>query len=176
MKRTIICALLNLIVLSTLLADNKFAANSSTFKSGGQIPTKCAFFGAKGKNISPEISWKNAPQETKSFVLSCIDINPIAKRWVHWMILNIPADISSIAEGAGTPKGAIALRNSYRKPGYGGPQPPRGSGVHKYVFTIYALNVPKLDLKKRFMSEAALLKELKGKIIAKTSFYGTYQR
>lgn len=167
--------MLNLIVFLAA-ADARFSASSSSFKNGGNIPRKYAFFGAGGKNIAPQIAWENAPKGTKSFVVSFIDINPIAKRWVHWMVLNIPSDVSEIPEGGELPEGSTALHNSFRKPGYGGPQPPPGSGAHKYVFTVYALKIPQIPIRGKFLSEAGLLKILKGKILAKASFYGTYQR
>jgi Raf kinase inhibitor-like YbhB/YbcL family protein len=175
MKKTIFLFVICLF-FCLAFAESKFSASTASFDIGGKIHKKFAFYGADGENISPEIKWKNPPKDTKSFVIVCIDTNPIAKKWVHWMVLNIPGETRKIQEGEDPPKGSSILLNSFRKPGYGGPQPPPGSGIHKYVFTVYALNVPRINTKNKFLSEAQLLKLLKGKILEKASFYGTYKR
>jgi phosphatidylethanolamine-binding protein (PEBP) family uncharacterized protein len=60
--------------------------------------------------------------------------------------------------------------------GWGGPQPPSGTGVHKYIFTVYALNVPSVTVGKRFLPEKELLQMIQGKIAGKASFSGTFER
>ena len=123
--------------------------SSSAFKDGGKIPIQYVMPGAGGKNISVPLSWKNAPSGTKSFALSMVDPHPVAQNWVHWLVINIPARAASLEEGASgkkMPPGSVELKNSFGDIGYGGPQPPKGTGDHPYVFTLYALNVEKLDL------------------------------
>jgi len=72
-------------------------------------------------------------------------------------------------------KGAMELQNSFAETGYGGPQPPRGSGDHPYVFTLYALSVEKLDLGGN-TSLAAFKKALEGKILGSATITGKYGR
>lgn len=152
--------------------------SSSAFKDGDKIPIQYVMPGAGGKNISIPLTWKGAPAGTKSFALSMIDPHPIARNWVHWLVVNIPANVTSLEEGASgkkMPQGAVELRNSFGDIGYGGPQPPRGTGDHPYVTTIYALNVEKLDLKVN-STLADFEKAIKGKVIESASVTGKYGR
>jgi hypothetical protein len=73
------------------------------------------------------------------------------------------------------PPGAVELNNSWGKPGYGGPQPPQGTGDHPYVVTIYALSSPKLDLKAN-AGLAAFTKALEGKVLGSATTTGYYGR
>jgi hypothetical protein len=73
------------------------------------------------------------------------------------------------------PAGAVELKNSWGKPAYGGPQPPKGTGDHPYVTTVYALNIPKLDLKQN-VSLTEFRKALEGKILAQGSVTGYYSQ
>ncbi len=155
-----------------------FTVSSSSFQNSKAIPAKLAMKAVEGgQNQSPELSWKNAPQGTKAFAITCIDIHPIAQKWVHWIAIDIPAETLNLPEGASPskmPKGAIELKNSFGGKGYGGPQPPKGSGVHNYIFTVYALSEPvKAD---GFLSEDAFLKLVSGKVLAKTEITGTFSR
>lgn len=152
---------------------------SSAFQDGKTIPTQYTYYGVDGgKNISLPFSWSGAPGNTKSFALSIVDPHPVTKYWVHWFVINIPKDVTAIAEGASCkamPKGCKELLNTYGTLGYGGPEPPKGSGAHPYVVTLYALNVDKIDLpEKTLLSEfdSALL----GKVIATAKITGYYER
>jgi Raf kinase inhibitor-like YbhB/YbcL family protein len=122
---------------------------SSAFTDGSVIPTRFAMTGVVGgRNVSVPLAWDEAPEGTRSFVLSMIDHHPIAHGWVHWLVIDIPADARGLDEGASSaamPLGSIELNSSYGRPGYGGPLPPAGTGPHDYVFTLYALDVPQLD-------------------------------
>jgi hypothetical protein len=134
--------------------------------------------GAGGQNRSLPLSWSGAPADTQSFALSIVDPHPVARNWVHWLVINLPAGITSLAEGASgqaMPKGAVELHNSWGKPGYGGPQPPPGTGDHPYVVTLYALSVPALDLKPG-TDLAGFTRALTGKILAQASVTGYYGR
>lgn len=153
--------------------------SSSAFQDGKTIPTKYAYHGVEGgKNISLPFTWSAAPGNTKSFALSIIDPHPVAKYWVHWFVINIPKETTALAEGASgknMPKGSKELLNTYGTLGYGGPEPPKGSGAHPYVVTLFALNVEKIDLKEKTTLaefDAALL----GKIIATAKITGYYER
>ena len=118
--------------------------SSKSFKHGGRIPSK---YTADGINISPQLEWSNAPSATKSFALTCIDPDAPSGAFVHWIVYDIPANVSSIEEGQKIGK---ELPNNFGKLGYKGPSPP--SGTHRYVFTLYALDTEKIDAK-NFFSE-----------------------
>jgi hypothetical protein len=133
---------------------------------------------AGGKNLSIPLVWKNIPPGTKSFALSIIDPHPIAQNWVHWFVINISAAVTSLPEGASPqkmPPGAVELKNSFGNIGYGGPQPPKGSGEHPYVVTLHALDVEKLDLAAS-ASLPAFKKALEGKILQSATITGKYER
>ncbi len=157
---------------------SNLSVSSTSFQDGRGLAAKFAMKAVDGgQNTSPQLSWKDAPQGTKVFAVTCIDIHPIAQKWVHWIVINIPAGTTELSEGASPskiPAGAKELENSFRNNGYGGPQPPKGSGVHKYVFTVYALSdAVSAD---GFLSEDAFLKLVSGKILAKASITGTFSR
>ncbi len=150
--------------------------SSSAFKDGEKIPIHYVMPAAGGKNISIPLAWKNAPSGTKSFALSIVDPHPVAHDWVHWLVTNIPASVTQLEEGASRkrmPPGSTELKNSFGDIGYGGPQPPRGTGDHPYVITLYALNVPKVDLTLN-ASLSQFKKAIQGKVIETASLTGKY--
>jgi Raf kinase inhibitor-like YbhB/YbcL family protein len=151
---------------------------SPAFANGGRIPLKCAMPGAGGQNVSIPLSWSNPPAGTKSFALSIVDIHPVACEWVHWLVINIPANVTSLPEGAsgrGMPKGSYEIANSFGGLGYGGPQPPKGTGDHPYAVTLYALNADKLP--QNFNTSLTdFKKSLVKKVLATASLTGKYER
>jgi len=117
---------------------------SKDFEENGNIPSE---FTCDGRDISPHLSWEDAPAETKSFALSVTDPDASGGTWVHWLVHDIPKDVRSIDRGS-LPKGAKQIENDFGKKDYGGPCPP--SGTHRYIFTIYALDAERLeDVNKR---------------------------
>ncbi len=149
---------------------------SAAFKDGGKIPAQYAMPGAGGRNVSVPLSWKNVPQGTRSFALSMVDPHPVAQNWVHWLVINMPANTTSLEEGISRkkmPQGAVELQNSFGDIGYGGPQPPKGTGDHPYVFTLYALSVDKLNLDAK-TSLSAFRKALEGKALGSATLTGKY--
>ena len=151
---------------------------SSAFKDKEKIPIQYVMPGAGGKNISIPISWKNVPEGTRSFALSIVDPHPVAQNWVHWIVINIPKEVTAIEEGASgkkMPKGSVELKNSFGGVGYGGPQPPPGTGDHPYVVTVYALRVDKLDLGVN-TTLGTFKKAIGGKVIESASVTGLYGR
>ena len=111
-------------------------------------------FGCTGQNTSPTMIWRNTPAGTKSFALMVHDPDAPtggAGFW-HWVIVDIPAKTSSLAQGMGTsqgeglPKGARQIPTDFGAPGWGGPCPPTGDAPHRYTFTVYALKVDRLEL------------------------------
>jgi len=171
--------LLVLMISSTVVSGGgTMKISSAAFKDGERIPTQYVMPGAGGKNISISLEWKNVPSGTKSFALSIVDPHPIAQNWVHWLVIDLPANVSSIDEGASQkkmPSDSVELKNSFGDIGYGGPQPPKGTGDHPYVVTVYALNVDKLGLGVS-TSLSAFKKAIEGKVIDTAWITGRYGR
>ncbi len=110
-----------------------------------------AGFGCAGKNISPALKWSGAPAGTKSFALSVYDPDaPTGSGFWHWVMFDIPANVTEVARGAGdlkagkAPAGAIQSRTDFGVPGYGGPCPPQGDKPHHYHFMVFAVDAAKL--------------------------------
>ena len=128
-----------------------FTVTSHAFASGTVQPAQFSdIMGCTGGNLSPDIHWSNAPEGTKSFVVTIYDKDaPTGSGWWHWNVVNIPATVQEIKPGASTtgamPVGALEIKNDYGVAGFGGACPPPGE-VHRYIFTVHALGVEKLDL------------------------------
>lgn len=118
---------------------------------GGRVPLQNVFngFGCTGKNVSLGISWSGAPASTQSFALIIHDPDaPTGVGFFHWSVFNLPKGTTSLPPGAsagGLPAGAVQGYTDFGMSGYGGPCPPPGA-PHRYIATVYALDVPKLDL------------------------------
>ena len=147
MRKLLLTLMLSFAATAADKAPAKFSLSSTSFKNGGNIADKQVFnsFGCSGGNVSPALEWKNAPADTRSFVLMVHDPDaPTGSGWWHWVVYNIPADTKSIAEGGPVP--GVEGNTDFGKPGWGGPCPPPGSGKHHYQFTLYALKVDKIDV------------------------------
>ncbi len=147
------------------------ALNSSAFSNDGAIPVK---YTAKGDNLSPPLSWSSAPNNTKSFAVLCQDPDAAGGNFTHWIIFNLPANTSQLNEAVpanGTlANGAKQGNNDFGKVGYSGPDPP--SGVHHYVFTVYALD-SELNLNPG-ANKSDFLNAIKGHVLAQGTLTGTY--
>jgi len=131
-----------------------------------------------GQNVSPALSWEDVPVGTASFALTVVDIHPIANDWVHWLIVNLSAETRALEENCSRkkiPAGAKELFNSFGTQGYGGPQPPKGSGPHQYVTSVYALDLLSLDLSAN-ASLAAFKKAIENHVLASSSIVGLFER
>jgi Raf kinase inhibitor-like YbhB/YbcL family protein len=120
-----------------------YIIKSSAFKNNGKIPKKYTNKTNGGKNISIPLKWENAPSNTKSFCLIIVDNHPVANNFIHWFIINIPANIFELQENISLtkiPSGVIELNNSYGYKGYGGPLFSKENGVHNYEVILYSLN------------------------------------
>jgi len=151
----------------------KMTITSTAFSDGGMIPPK---YTADGANVSPPLAFGGAPAGTKTFALICDDPDAPRGTWVHWVLYNLPAGVTSLPENVPPqPKlasGALQGRNDFGRIGYGGPAPP--SGTHRYFFKVYALDcVLKLD---PGATKAQLLKAMNGHILAEGQLVGKYSR
>ncbi len=121
-----------------------FTVISEAFLNGEQIPEKYT-----SADYSFPLAWENEPKGTKSFAILIVDLHPVANHWIHWAVLNIPANVHSLPEGASRtdklPAGSQELLNSSALPGFDPPAPPMGSGNHEYKTIVYALNVKSLE-------------------------------
>jgi hypothetical protein len=121
-----------------------FRVSSSAFDYGSRLPSK---YTQDGAGTSPPLAWANVPSGTQSFALILDDPDaPLPGGFTHWVLYNIPATVTSLLEAipAGQSNmtgGGLQGVNGTGKPGYIGPAPPSGSGIHLYRFNLYALNV-----------------------------------
>ena len=143
--------------LSTASAQKPamFTLTSPDIHAGKTIPAAHAYkgMGCTGQNTSPALSWTGAPAGTKSFAVTVYDPDaPTGSGWWHWVVYNIPGNVTSLPAGAGDPAkhllpaGASQGNTDFGSAGYGGPCPPVGDKPHHYHFTVYALDVAHLDI------------------------------
>lgn len=114
------------------------------------LPQASGVFGAGGEDRSPQLSWRGAPNGTRSYAVTCFDPDaPTGSGFWHWAVVDIPASVTSLDSGAGSgelPAGAFQLRNDANLKGYLGAAPPPGHGVHRYFFVVHAVDVPSLEI------------------------------
>jgi Raf kinase inhibitor-like YbhB/YbcL family protein len=183
MRASFVTAFLAAVGLSAVIqvsahAQAPFKLTSSDLKGTFQQSQIFNGFGCTGGNTSPQLAWSGAPAGTKSFALTMYDPDaPTGSGWWHWIVVNMPATTTKLdagASGKNMPAGAQELRTDFGKPGYGGPCPPPGA-PHRYIFTIYALNVEKLDLDAQSSGAMAGFMINQNKL-AKAAFTATYGR
>ncbi|MEW5806960.1 MAG: YbhB/YbcL family Raf kinase inhibitor-like protein [Acidobacteriota bacterium] len=146
---------------------------SHAFEEGGMIPSK---YTCDGEDISPPLSWSAMPEGTKSLALISDDPDAPMGTWVHWVIFNLPPDVSELPENVPKqrtlPNGGKQGANDFRKIGYGGPCPP--GGTHRYYFKLYALDTMlSLDAG---VTKKQILKAMEGHILAEGRLMGKYKR
>jgi len=144
-----------------------FTFGSSAFGDGETIPRA---FTCEGANLPPPLGWSSPPHGTRGFALIVDDPDAPNGPFTHWLLYDIPGDATELT---GEPDGK-ALRNDFGRAGYGGPCPPVGHGPHRYVFTLYAVDVPVLTLQGR--TRTALERALHAHTLATARLMGHYER
>ena len=151
--------------------------SSTSFTHQGEIPS---LYTCEGKDISPPLAWSGAPEKTKSFALIMDDPDapdPKAPKrvYVHWVLYNLPASASGLAEAvqpAKLPAGTEEGKNDWGRTGYGGPCPPIGR--HRYFHKLYALDTVLADLGTPTKKE--LEAAMEGHVLARAELIGTYHK
>ena len=130
-----------------------FDVTSTSFSDGDDLPNKHVFndWGMSGENVSPHLSWSNAPEGTTSFMVTCFDPDaPTPSGFWHWVVVGIPAGVTELAEGAGSgeglPEGAFMVANDGGTKEYMGAAPPEGDRKHRYIFAVHAIGGDPLDI------------------------------
>lgn len=144
-----------------------FSLSSSAFGDGGEIPRQ---FTCDWDNVPPPLAWSAPPEGTRSYALIMEDPDAPGGTFTHWLLFDIPSAMTEI-DGHVT---ATALANDFGRTDYGGPCPPRGHGPHRYVFTLYALDVPALEV--RGHTRAALERSLRLHTLGTARLVGRYER
>ncbi|HAS3654208.1 TPA: YbhB/YbcL family Raf kinase inhibitor-like protein [Vibrio cholerae] len=132
------------------LSSPVMTLTSQDIQEGSRMANQFVFngLGCSGDNLSPQLSWNNAPKGTKSFAITAYDPDaPTGSGWWHWVALDIAADQHNVARGAAKQlKGVRELNNDYGFSGFGGACPPQGHGMHRYQFTVWALPFEKMEI------------------------------
>lgn len=162
----------------------RFTLASPDLAKNGRISDAHVFnsFGCSGQNISPTLRWEGAPAGTKSFAITAYDPDaPTGSGWWHWVVYDIPASVSSLAAGAGNasgsalPAGAAQGTTDFGAKAYGGPCPPAGDKPHRYIFAVYALKIPHIDVPAN--ATAAMIGfNIHGNALGSSSFTARYGR
>lgn len=148
--------------------EARLEVTSSAFSQGEAIPQK---YTCDGEDVSPPLAWSGAPDSVASYALIMDDPDAPAGTWVHWVLFDIPAQTTQLAENTPATVG-IQGNSSWDRTGYGGPCPP--GGEHRYFFKLYALDTM-LGLEAGATKEA-VLEAMRGHVAAQGALMGTYSR
>ena len=157
--------------------ENIFKLSAPFLKHNETLPNDQVLnaYGCNGGNVSPELSWNDPPQNTKSFAIICHDPDaPKENGWYHWLVVNIPISERKI-EKAGKIKNSLETITDFKTTGYGGACPPIGHGIHHYNFTIYALDTEKLNVESN-TPPVEVEKKVLEHTIAKSTITGLFER
>jgi Raf kinase inhibitor-like YbhB/YbcL family protein len=154
-------------------ALSNMTLTSSAFDDGGPIPAKHT---GDAEDVSPALSWIDAPGKTESFALICHDpdaplVKPGTYGFVHWALYGIPGTVTELPEGV---EDYVRGMNDFGEAGYGGPMPPEGHGTHHYFFWLLALDAnPDLP---PGLTMWELLEKIEPGVIGMNRLVGTYIR
>ena len=161
-------------------ARSDFQVTSEAFALGKTIPPK---YTGEGENLSPPLVLGGVPDGTRAFALIASDPDAPSGAWHHWVLYNVPGDVTALPEGLPrqanlqVPAGARQGLNSWPEDnvGYRGPMPPPGSGPHRYYFSVYALDAP-VELAPAEATAEALERAIAGHVLAEAQTMGIYER
>ena len=160
-----------------LPAVESFSVTSDDVADGQ--PLKDDQVAAEG-NTSPQLSWSGAPEGTRSYTVTCFDPDaPTPSGFWHWVLVDLPADVTSLdvgagAEGASLPAGAFMCRNDGGSKAFMGAAPPEGDQVHRYFFVVHAVKEDTLGVDSD-ASPAVVSFNLAFKTLGRAIIHGTYQ-
>lgn len=169
---------------ASLAAHAAFKLESPDIRAGGTIDKRfeANVFGCGGENKSPTLRWSGAPKDTKSFAVTVYDPDaPTGSGWWHWVVVNVPANVTELkadagnASGGNLPAGARQVRSDYGTVAWGGMCPPPGDKPHRYVFTVHALKTDKIDLPPEATAAMAGFM-INANSLGKATFTATYGR
>jgi Raf kinase inhibitor-like YbhB/YbcL family protein len=149
--------------------------SSTAFSDHAAIPRR---YTCDGEDLSPPLEWSGAPAETRSFVLLCDDPDAPGGTWHHWAAYDIPADLTSLEQGAARHaerQGFKQALNDFQRTDYGGPCPPHRHGLHHYYFRLLALSVDHLATGKN-PSCRDVARDTRKHTLAEASLVGVYER
>lgn len=147
---------------------------STAFSDGGAMPRQ---YTGEGADLSPPLAWRNAPEGTRAWALVCHDPDaPLVSAngsygYVHWVLYNIPGDVTALGEDC---TDWTSGHNDFGRPGYGGPMPPPGHGLHRYYFWLLALDDDRQLEPGLTLTE--LLARIEPHVIGMNRLVGTYRR
>jgi Raf kinase inhibitor-like YbhB/YbcL family protein len=156
---------------------SSFAVTSADVTDGQ--PLKDDQVAAEG-NTSPQLSWSGAPEGAQSYTVTCFDPDaPTPSGFWHWVLVDLPADVTSLdagagAEGATLPGDAFMCRNDGGAKAFMGAAPPQGDQVHRYFFVVHAVKEPSLGVDSD-ASPAVVSFNLAFKTLGRAIIHGTYQ-
>ena len=154
-----------------------FAVTSEDIQEGQPLEDNHV---AAAGNTSPQLTWSGAPEGTKSFTVTCFDPDaPTPSGFWHWVLVDLPADVTSLdtgagAEGAQLPGKAFMCRNDAGSKAFTGAAPPEGDQVHRYFFVVHAVSEETLGVDSD-ASPAVVSFNLAFKTLARAIIKGTYQ-
>lgn len=154
-------------------ALSEMQLTSTAFESRRPIPARHS---GEGDDLSPELKWTRAPDDTEAFAVICHDpdaplVTPGTYGFVHWVLYDLPGSLTALEEA--TDEGTAGV-NDFGRSGYGGPMPPEGHGVHHYFFWILALD-RKLGLEPG-LTLWQFLERTEPHILGMNRLVGTYER
>jgi len=138
---------------SLLPAVPTLNVSSTSIQDSARLPEEQVFngWGLTGGNVSPQLSWAGAPEGTRGYAVTCFDPDaPTPSGFWHWLLVGIPAGVTSLDAGSGTtekvPQGAFHVSNDFGEKKYDGAAPPAGDQNHRYLFAVHALDTDDLGV------------------------------